>query len=208
MGYPKRIRKPFLTYSVHSACINREGYLFDTQAKDLFLDVIRMAQRRYEFKLHTYQIMDDHFHLMIRTINGKDSISSIMQFIKSVFARKLNCKLGRSGPLWNRRFQDTIIENVQDAVIFTIWLLWTIAYNPVRKGIHSSAGIFNKYSSIGHYTGRRADLRIDISPPEAFLLLGDSEQERIDQFLLFRHIFMSRISGPEYCPFYPAQTIL
>jgi REP element-mobilizing transposase RayT len=205
MGYPRRIQKPNLTYHVYSACINRENFLDSTSTKDLFLDVIRMAQQKYEFKLHAFQIMNNHFHVIIRTMNSFDSISSIVQYIKSIFAKKLNKKLGRSGPLWNRRFNDSIIEYAKESAIYMMWVLWSIAYNPVRNGIISEREIFNEYSSIGFYTQKDYRSRLTIFPPDDFSSLGDSDSERITTFNLYLHIYQSRLMGIEYQRFFPAR---
>lgn len=205
MGYPRRIQKPDLTYHVYSACINREDFLASNATKDLFLEVLQMAQQKYEFKLHTFQIMNNHFHIIIKTTNSLDSISSIMQYIKSVFAKKLNKKLGRSGPLWNRRFNDSIIEYAQDTAVYMMWLLWAIAYNPVRNGIYAVREIFSKYSSIGFYVQQNYKSQLKISPPDDFVALGDSDSERRTAFFLYQYIYQSRLSGTDYQRFYPAR---
>ena len=203
MSYPRRIQKPNLTYHVYSACINKENYLSSKRAKDMFLDVIRMAQEKYDFRLHAYQIMENHFHIVLMTLNAHDTVSSIVQYVKSVFARKLNMETGRSGPLWNRRFHDTIIETAREAFLYFLWVLWAIAYNPVRKGIIETLDFFSKYSSIGFYLEETFVSPLNMNLPDVFTGLGATFEERKKEFELYHHIFLPQLSGPDYQHFLP-----
>ena len=204
MSYPLRIRKPNLTYHVYSACINKENFLSSNKAKDLFLDVLKMAQLKYDFKLHAYQVMENHFHIILMTTNENDTISVIVQYIKSVFARKWNQETGRCGPLWNRRFHDTIIEKARDAGLYFLWEIWAIAYNPVRSGMQKSLDFYSKYSSIRFYLKETLLSPPGISFPDIFNSLGTTFEERKKRFTLFHHIFLSQLSGTDYQRFFPA----
>ena len=82
----------------------------DPLIKDLLIDVLVMAQNKYSFEIIYYTIMDNHFHFIFRTIEDGETVSRIMQFIKSQFARRYNRKMNRTGPFWNERFKDSIIE--------------------------------------------------------------------------------------------------
>jgi len=71
--------------------------------KELFLEVITKTQEKYSFELSAYVIMENHFHMIIRTVENGATISRIMQYIKARFAEKFNRMNARIGPFWNER---------------------------------------------------------------------------------------------------------
>ncbi len=105
-----RICRPGLTYHVRSRCIELRPMLKDDGTKELMLQVISWAQEKYNFELHAFDIMDIDFIFLIKTLRDGETISRIMQYIKSQFARKFNARHNRTGPFWNERFHDEIID--------------------------------------------------------------------------------------------------
>lgn len=104
----------------------------DDYFKDMFIETIQRTQEKYDFELNFYQIMDNHFHLIIKTVNNDATISRIMQYIKSRFAESFNRATNRIGPFWNERFKDIIVEKQESPIYFLLWLLWYLACNPVN----------------------------------------------------------------------------
>jgi len=74
--------------------------------------------------------MSNHVHLIIQPL-GDENLSSIMQWILSVFARLYNITFNYKGHVWYDRFKSFVIYNYR---IFLAIFLY-IAYNPVRAGI-------------------------------------------------------------------------
>ena len=96
-------------------------------------DVLNLALEKYDFELVSYSIMDNHFHFYIKTLDDGETISRIMQFIKSQFARRYNRMMDRTGPFWNERFTNLIVERTKDPVQ-TFWIVFLyVGYNPVRS---------------------------------------------------------------------------
>ncbi len=62
--------------------------------KEMFAKVIQLTQEKYAFELIAYQIMDNHFHFIIKTVNEGESISRIMQYIKARYAERYNKHMG------------------------------------------------------------------------------------------------------------------
>ncbi|HOX13887.1 MAG TPA: transposase [Spirochaetia bacterium] len=110
---------------------NRKELIFDTGAmKDLFLSVVKRAKRKYAFRIENFCIMGNHFHLVI--IPGKGmSLSTIMQWIMSVFAMAYNRICGYTGHVWGERFFSRILSGFRE-------LLAVFAYidnNPVQASL-------------------------------------------------------------------------
>ena len=134
MSNKPRLCLPEHTYLVSSRCLQALDLMKKGIYKDILLGAVEMAKEKYEFEFVGYAILDDHFHFLIRTLNKEDTISRIMQYIKSRFALRFNRMNGRIGPFWNERFRDKIIEKSSHPEFLLNWLLWYFAYNAVTKG--------------------------------------------------------------------------
>ena len=160
--------------------------------KDLFVQVIQMAQEKYQFELNKFIPMDNHFHFIIRTLNDEHTISKIIQYIKSVFARKYNRIMNRTGPVWNERFKSKIVEEAKKPRVYFVTLLWYIAYNPVRKGIVSDPRDY-KYSSINSYLDENYICMVKITFHPFYLDLGSTFEERRRILLEYEDRYLRRI---------------
>lgn len=184
MARKRRFCAPLLTYHVISRCINKESLLKPPHVKDLLLQVIIMAQKKYLFDLASYTIMDNHFHFTIRTLTEEHSISRIMQFIKGQFAQRYNRMYNRSGPVWNERFKDIIIEHASHPSWYMLNLLDYQAQNPVVKGYVNNAEDY-PYSSIRAYLDETFMSPVAISLHPYFLALGNTFSERAQRYREF-----------------------
>ncbi|MDR1747807.1 MAG: transposase [Spirochaetaceae bacterium] len=92
--------------------INRnDGFLLSKPAKTLFLKVLKEAQKKYQFIIRNFTIMSNHYHLLIKPING-ESLSRIMQWINAVFAMRINKLVGSTGHVWGQRFFSKVVEGL------------------------------------------------------------------------------------------------
>jgi putative transposase len=99
-----------------TARANRKEMILDSGAcKELFLSVLRRAKGRYSFRIENFTIMGNHFHLVIEPGKG-ESLSSIMQWILSVFAMAFNRSHGYTGHVWGARFFSRIIDSLRDLI--------------------------------------------------------------------------------------------
>jgi putative transposase len=195
MARKPRITVRGVTHHVYSRCIEERTLLLKSFAPDLLVEVLNLAQKKYEFELVCYQIMDNHFHFIIRTLLKGESISRIMQYIKARFAERYNMKMGRIGPFWNERFKDTIIETVEKPESYFLWLLWYLAFNPVRKGIKKDPRTF-KYGSINCYLDENYKSLVRVTLHSYFMELGRNFRERAESFLWYEKAYLNRWAIP------------
>ena len=80
-------------------------------AKELFLEVLKRAKKKYEFRVENFTVMGNHYHLMIQPKKGT-SLSDIMRWIMSVFAMSYNRRNNSCGHVWNGRFFSRIIDGI------------------------------------------------------------------------------------------------
>ena len=161
--------------------------------KLIFLQVLSRAQDRYAFDLVAYQIMDNHIHLVIKTVKNGAPISRIMQFIKARFAEKYNRMHNRCGPFWNERYRDSIIERARSPEVYLLWLLWYLAFNPVRKN-RSGGPRQYAYGSIHCYLDEAYIPPVRITLHEYYLKLAGSFEERLKKFLAYEDAYRRRLA--------------
>jgi len=160
--------------------------------KDLMLNVINMALVKYEFEMIEYTIMNNHFHFYIKTHKNGETISRIMQFIKSQFARRYNRLMDRTGPFWNERFSDTIIELTENPEQ-TFWdVFMYIAYNPVRSKYVIDPRQYS-YGSFRSYLDEKYISPVPITLHEFFRKLGNTFHERVKKLLEIEEVYCTKL---------------
>jgi len=193
MSKPLRTILPEITYHCFSRCQGLHKLLSDTIAKECFIKAIQMCQFKYTFELNAAEIVANHFHLVIRTLMDKETISSIMQYIKARTAEIYNRETGRVGPFWNERFGSTIIEESENPEEYQFWLFWYIGYNPVKKG-ESRDPRENYIGFINCYLTEGFELPIKITLHPYFYKLGNNFSECAKRFLLYEDAYRKRIA--------------
>jgi REP element-mobilizing transposase RayT len=163
----------------------------DDRFKEMFLDVLIKTQQKYIFDLVCFEVLDNHFHLIIRTKPGGATISRIVQYIKARFAERFNKVTKTIGPFWNERFKDVIVELQENPVVYFLWLLWYIAYNSVRKKFVSNPRDY-RFGSINWYLKKNYKSKVKITTHQYFIDLGGCFKERVKGLLEFEKIYTLR----------------
>ena len=191
---PKQLRLilPETTYHCYSRCHGLLKLLLHQDAKTALVDAIKMCQEKYKFELIAAEIVDNHFHFVIRTLKDGAPIDCIMQYIKARTAEKYNKATGRKGAFWNERYKCKIVEHSTNPQRYLRQLLWYIAYNPVKKGL--SRNPRNNYIGfIRCYLRRNYQLStIKITLHHFFYELGNSFVERVRKFLSYEKEYVQR----------------
>jgi REP element-mobilizing transposase RayT len=114
MRVPRIIKENVFYHVVARA--NRNEFIFNrNDIKEMFMDVLFKAKKRWAFQIKNFCIMDNHIHLLIKPDRNKN-LSRIMQWILSVFAIRYNKKFGFVGHVWYDRFKSTIIESFHEYI--------------------------------------------------------------------------------------------
>ncbi len=187
-----RICLPNKNYHVFSRCKNGENLMAKEYYKKLLLQIIRETQVKCKFKLIFFSILDNHFHLIIRTEEGGATISKIMQMIKSKFARLYNKMNSCMGPFWNERFGDSIVKASSNPGKYMIHLLWYIAYNACRKGYVYDPRDY-EFCPLQCYTENEEYRDIEITITEYFKALGRNFRERKEVFEDYEDIYRASL---------------
>ena len=198
MARPLRKIQQGVTYHCYSRCQGLNKLLLKKYGKIAFVEAIKMCQIYYNFnfELIAAEIVDNYFHLIIRTLEDGETVACIMQYIKARTAEKFNRATGRKGPFWNERYKCKIIEESKDPDEYTHQLTWYTAYNPVIKGLSDNPrknfiGFIRCYLKENY----EIPLPIKITIHPSFYKLGNTFDECVRKFLLYEDAYLKRLAS-------------
>jgi putative transposase len=108
----------YLNY-ITTSCYQRRP-LLKAGRRDLFLEVLEHARRRYHFVVVGYVVMPEHIHLLLSEPE-RGNPSTVMQAVKQGFARRIlgrlrsqvatepHCTCDGEEHIWQRRFYDFVL---------------------------------------------------------------------------------------------------
>lgn len=179
------------THHCYARCRGKRNLLLGSNGRKCFIRAVLMCQEKYGFHLIAAEIVANHIHLVIQTLDGRETISRIMQYIMARIAEGYNHANGETGPFWNGRFGSSIIEDSENPEQYLLWLLWYIGYNPVRKGL-SRDPRKNDIGFINCYLHENATSSIQITLHEYFVRLGDTFGDCVKKFLFYEEAYRKR----------------
>lgn len=140
-------RKPRINqigfYHVINRGVEKRDIYLDDEDRQRFLEIIDESAELFDFNIHSYCLMTNHYHLLIETC--KENLSKIMKQINSKYSIYFNRKIKRVGPLWQGRFKSWFIYNEK----YLTALIKYIELNPVKAQITQKAGEYRWAMSAG-----------------------------------------------------------
>jgi putative transposase len=110
MRQPRRLQDGARYHVVARA--NRKEMIMESSAmKDLFIETVARAKKKYDFRIENFCVLGNHFHMIVKPMNGTN-LSAIMQWIMSVFAMKWNRIHNITGHVWGGRFFSRLIASL------------------------------------------------------------------------------------------------
>jgi len=129
MARPLRIEFPGAIYHITSRGNARLPVFEDDHDRKLFLGILEEVVIRYNWLCHAYCLMDNHYHLMVETVEG--NLSMGMRHLNGVYTQRFNGRHNRVGHIYQGRFKSILVE--QDS--YLLELCRYVVLNPVRAGI-------------------------------------------------------------------------
>ncbi|MDP2268422.1 MAG: transposase, partial [Deltaproteobacteria bacterium] len=126
MARPLRIEFPGAVYHVTSRGNARDRIFIDDSDREGFLSILDSVTRRYNWLFHAYCLMDNHYHLVIETIEG--NLSRGMRQLNGVYTQKFNWKHARTGHVFQGRFKAILVEKES----YLLEVCRYVVMNPVR----------------------------------------------------------------------------
>ena len=192
MARKPRVLQDGATYHVMCQVNRRKHDLKEDIFKDAYLDLVEIAEVKFNCKFRNFCIMDNHVHLEI--FPEENNLSRIMQWIQGMFTRTYNKITGECGRLWRGRFKSRIITDKK----YEVTLFEYISFNPSRVNPAIKPAEY-KYSGI--YCIIRKDFRIIEKPdPERLALVEEIYRRSEDPVYFEEKLKMNQEIG-----FYPGR---
>jgi putative transposase len=128
MGRAWRIEFDGAFYHVMSRGNEGKKIFFGDDDRHGFLVVVGEISERFGIDVFAYVLMDNHYHLLIRT--QRANLSKAMQWLGVTYTRRFNNKHSRIGHLFQGRFKSILVQND----IYLMQLSCYIHRNPLRAG--------------------------------------------------------------------------
>jgi len=128
MSRPVRIEFPGAHYHVTSKGASDQQIFADDVDRATFLDGINTVVVRFGWLIHSYVLMDNHYHLIVECPQA--NLSKGMRQLNGVYTQHFNRRHGQGGPLFQGRFRSILFE----ARLYLLPLCRHIELNPVRLG--------------------------------------------------------------------------
>lgn len=161
-------------YFIAARTINSIGFFNTHKKKRILVKVIRKALETFKYSCYAWVILDNHYHLLIKTSKGSD----LSKFIKAIHAEsavllnKLEKRKGRK-IWWN--YWDKCIRDERD-----FWKHFNyIHHNPVKHGVTKDQNLVCDYSFCSYRQWSRKesqewlDLIFEQYPIVDFTVQGD-----------------------------------
>jgi len=133
MARPLRIEYAGALYHVTSRGDGREDIYLDDEDRELFLRVLGEVCDLFNWSVHAWCLMTNHYHLLVETPDS--NLSKGMRYLNGVYTQRFNRKHSRVGHVFQGRYKAILVE--KDAYLQE--LSRYIILNPVRAGMVESA---------------------------------------------------------------------
>lgn len=108
MGRPPRIDFEGAWHHVLNRGTNHQRLFFTSRDGDRFLTLVAQGCDRFGVETHAFCLMSNHFHLLLHTPVG--GLSRFVHFVASQYARAVNPRVGRDGPMFRSRFRSRLVD--------------------------------------------------------------------------------------------------
>jgi REP element-mobilizing transposase RayT len=120
-------------YHVVARGNERQRVFRDDHDRERFLEILGAVAQRYEWRVHCYCLMENHYHLLVLTLTP--NLARGMRQLNGVYAQWFNRRHDRVGHLFQGRYKAVLVQREKhfaDTVRY-------IVRNPVRAGLTTKA---------------------------------------------------------------------
>ena len=115
MARPLRLEFPGALYHITSRGDRREDIYDDDKDRLLFYDVLNEVYERYNWRIHAFCLMSNHYHLLVETPDA--NLSMCMRHLNGVYTQRFNVKQRRVGHVFQGRYKAILVQ--KDSYLFT-----------------------------------------------------------------------------------------
>lgn len=148
MVRPLRIEYPGAVYHVTSRGNSRSSIFHTDQDRPEFLSIVNSVVKRFNWILHAYCLMDNHYHLLLETPDG--NLSRGMRHLNGVYTQKYNWLHHKTGHVFQGRYKAILVDKES----YMLELCRYVVLNPVRAKAVNKPGEW-KWSSYLYTAGMK-----------------------------------------------------
>src|SRR4051794_30414167 len=155
----------------------------------LFLGILGRVQRQHNLILNAVSVLSNHLHILAVPENARQ-LAAFMRDVKSKLARETNRLTGWSGPVFERRYEMTVVTDEDRAQIERLRyvLAQSVKEDLVERvrqwpGVHSAAALIDGTPLRGHWLDRTRELAAR----------NQRQETTTPQFVTEEHVILSPI---------------
>ena len=134
MARPLRLEFAHALYHVTSRGNRREDIFHNDTDRRAWLGVLAQVCKRFNWVVHAYCLMDNHYHLLVETPDA--NLSAGMRQLNGVYTQLTNRAQGQVGHVFQGRFKAIVVDKDN----YLLELARYVVLNPVRAGLVQDAG--------------------------------------------------------------------
>ncbi|MBL6688933.1 MAG: transposase [Pseudomonadales bacterium] len=108
MSRPVRIEFPGAVYHVTSKGRDEQVVFKDKEDRGVFLNVVENVVDRFGWLIHSYVLMDSHYHMVVECPEA--NLSKGMRQLNGVYTQHVNRRHDQEGPIFQGRFKSVLLE--------------------------------------------------------------------------------------------------
>jgi putative transposase len=148
MARPLRLQFPGAVYHLTSRG-NRQAHIYHSnEDRKIFLDILGKTVKRYNWICYGYCLMDNHYHLLIETVDANLSLG--MRQLNGMYTQYNNRRHGKVGHVFQGRYKSILVE--KDSHLLE--LCRYIVLNPVKSKMTDHPGKWQWSSYKSTSTGK------------------------------------------------------
>jgi REP element-mobilizing transposase RayT len=127
---------------------------------DIFLGILGRTQRLHEMAIAAVSVLSNHMHLLL-IVDDAQEVAGFMRDLESKLAREVNRLTGWRGPVFERRYEMTIVTDEEAAQVERLKYVLAngVKENLVERvsqwpGVHSAEALIHGIPLEGHWFDR------------------------------------------------------
>lgn len=129
MSRPLRLQFPGALYHVTSRGHRKCAIYLDHTDRLVWLSMLAEVCLQYNFVVHGFCLMDNHYHIVLETLDG--NLSQGMQQLNSLYPQYFNRRHEMVGHLFQGRYHAVLVQRE----VYMMELTRYVVLNPVRAGM-------------------------------------------------------------------------
>lgn len=131
---PRKVLPEQAIFQITARGAGRIAIFLDDDDRRFFLFLLGVAAARFDWTVHAFCLMDNHYHLVVEA--RRDDLSAGLHMLNGTYAQRFNARHRRWGHLFGERFAAWVVRSEEHFAATCRYVL----QNPVRAGLTHEVG--------------------------------------------------------------------